>query len=172
MISNTELCRCRRELPLSPRIRPPEMAESVWAMKLRPYACLAPSGHSSVSSGFPAFIDSACLAGMKPEKSNVPSCRCVTGMSRGRSSAVNTSVKAERAAHTVASGAWNGGLIDEMIDGVKTRTFGGIHFSPIGWRREVSSGRNACIVIMGCRRWVLKRSENLEGGIVAMGEVW
>lgn len=93
-------------------------------------------------------------------------------MSKGRSSAVNTSVKADRAEHTVASGAWNGGLIEEMMDGVNTSTFGGTGFSPIGVRREVSSGRNAWIVSMGWRRWVLNRSAKLEGGMVAMGEVW
>jgi hypothetical protein len=96
----------------------------------------------------------------------------VTGMSRGLSSAVRTSVKADKAEHTVASGAWNGGLIDEMMEGVKTRTLGGIHFSPMGFKRDVSSGRNAWIVRIGWRRWVLKRSAKFEGGIVAMGDVW
>jgi len=49
----------------------------------------------------------------------------VTGMASGRSSAVRTSVKAERAEQTVASGAWKGGLMDEMMEGVKTSTLGG-----------------------------------------------
>jgi hypothetical protein len=49
----------------------------------------------------------------------------VTGMASGRSSAARTSVNAERAEQTVASGAWKGGLMEEMIEGVKTRTFGG-----------------------------------------------
>lgn len=62
-------------------------------------------------------------------------------------------------------------MIDEMMDGVKTRTLGGIHLSPMGWSREVRSGRKAWIVMMGWSRWVLKRSENLEGGIVAIGDV-
>lgn len=91
----------------------------------------------------------AAREGTKLEKSKVPSCMCVTGILRGRSSAVKTSVKAERAEHTVASGAWNGGLIEEIIEGVKTRTLGGIHFSPIGCRRDANSGRNAWIVRIG-----------------------
>lgn len=62
--------------------------------------------------------------------------------------------------------------MDEMMDGVRTRTLGGIHLSPRGWRRELRRGRNACIVMMGCNKWVLKRSENLDGGMVAMGDVW
>lgn len=81
-------------------------------------------------------------------------------------------MKADSAEHTVASGAWKGGLMDEMIEGVKTRTFGGSHFSPIGCSREVRSGRKAWIVRMGCKRCVLNRSAKLEGGIVAIGEVW
>lgn len=72
----------------------------------------------------------------------------------------------------MASGAWNGGLMEEMMDGVNTRTFGGIHFSPMGLRRDVSSGRKAWMVSIGCRRCVLKRSAKLEGGMVAMGDVW
>jgi hypothetical protein len=39
-------------------------------------------------------------------------------------------------------------------------------------RRDVRSGRKAWIVRIGWRRWVLKRSAKLEGGIVAIGEVW
>lgn len=58
-----------------------------------------------------------------------------------------------------------------MMEGVKTRTFGGVHFSPIGLRRDVRSGKNAWMVRIGCRRWVLKRSAKLDGGMVAMGEV-
>lgn len=97
---------------------------------------------------------------------------CVTGIARGRSSAVNTSVKADRAEQTVASGAWKGGLIEEMMDGVKTRTLGVADFSPEGVILLVSSGRNDWIVSIGWRRWVLNRSAKLEGGIVAIGEVW
>lgn len=33
-------------------------------------------------------------------------------------------MKAESAEQTVASGAWNGGLVDAARDGVKTTTFG------------------------------------------------
>lgn len=112
------------------------------------------------------------MDGWKPEKSKVPSWTWVTGMPRGRSSAVRTSVKAERAEETVASGAWKGGLMEDMMDGVKTRTLGGVHFSPGGHRRLVRRGRKAWIVRMGCRRWVLKRSAKLDGGMVAIGEVW
>lgn len=93
-------------------------------------------------------------------------------MSRGRSSAVRTSVKADRAEQTVASGAWKGGLMEEMMEGVKTRTLGGTHFSPMGPSLDVSSGRNVWMVRMGCSRWVLKRSAKADGGMVAMGEVW
>lgn len=91
-------------------------------------------------------------------------------MESGRSSPSRTSVNAARAEHTVASGAWNGGLMDEMMDGVKTSTFGG-DFSP-GPRRAVSNGRKAWMERIGWRRWVLKRSAKLEGGMVAIGEVW
>jgi hypothetical protein len=96
----------------------------------------------------------------------------VTGMSSGRSSAVRTSVKADRAEQTVASGAWKGGLMEEMMDGVKTRTLGGTHFSPTGLSLDVSSGRKVWMVRMGCSRCVLKRSAKADGGIVAMGDVW
>lgn len=85
---------------------------------------------------------------------------------------MRTSVKAESAEQTVASGAWKGGFMEEIMDGVKTRTLGGSHLSPTGCRREVRSGRKAWIVRIGWRRWVLKRSAKLEGGMVAMGEVW
>lgn len=97
---------------------------------------------------------------------------CVTGISRGCNSAARTSVKAVSAEQTVASGAWKGGLMEEIMDGVNTRTFGGTHFSPIGWSRDVNSGKNDCIVRIGCRRCVLKRSAKLDGGMVAMGDVW
>jgi hypothetical protein len=96
---------------------------------------------------------------------------CVTGIDNGRSSAVRTSVKALSAEQTVASGAWKGGLMEEMMDGVKTRTFGGV-FSADVPRRAVRSGRKAWIVRIGWRRWVLKRSAKLDGGMVAIGEVW
>lgn len=97
---------------------------------------------------------------------------CVTGMDKGRSSAVSTSVKAVKAEQTVASGAWKGGLIEDIIDGVKTNTFGGVCFSPTGRKRAVRSGRKACIVTIGWRIWVLNTSAKLLGGMVAMGEVW
>lgn len=97
---------------------------------------------------------------------------CVTGIERGRSSAVSTSVKAVKAEQTVASGAWNGGLMEEMIDGVKTSTFGGVCFSPTGCRRAVRRGRKAWIVTIGWRMWVLNTSAKLLGGMVAMGDVW
>lgn len=84
---------------------------------------------------------------------------------------MRTSVKAERAEHTVASGAWKGGLMDEMMEGVKTRTLGGWNCSE-GPRRAVKRGRKAWMVRMGWSRCVLKRSAKLDGGMVAMGEVW
>lgn len=96
-------------------------------------------------------------------------------------------MNAERAEHTVASGAWKGGLMEEMIEGVKTSTLGDgvsvtvLSLSPSllgvegggggGARRDVRSGRKAWIVRTGCSRCVLKRSAKLEGGIVAIGEV-
>lgn len=61
--------------------------------------------------------------------------------------------------------------MDEMMEGVKTSTFGGV-FSAEVPRRAVRSGRKDWMVKMGCRRWVLKRSAKLEGGIVAIGLVW
>lgn len=85
---------------------------------------------------------------------------------------MRTSVKADRAEQTVASGAWNGGFSDEIIDGVKTRTFGFTGSSAVGRSLVVRSGKNAWIVRMGCKRCVWKRSAKLEGGIVAIGEVW
>lgn len=80
-------------------------------------------------------------------------------------------MKAERAEHTVASGAWKGGFMDEMTDGVKTSTLGG-DFSPADVSLAVRRGRKACMVRMGWRRCVLKRSAKLEGGMVAIGDVW
>lgn len=141
-------------------------------------------------------------AGAKPEKSKVPSWMCVTGIASGRSSAASTSVKAVSAEQTVDSGAWKGGFTDEMIDGVKTSTLGGVgvfsaggvdeDFFPIfanerpdaaarmdcalspGCRavRAVRRGRNACMERIGWRRCVLKRSAKFAGGMVAIGEVW
>jgi hypothetical protein len=72
----------------------------------------------------------------------------------------------------IASEAWKGGLMEEIMEGVKTRTLGGTQRSPMGLRRDVRSGRKAWMVRMGWRRWVLKRSAKLEGGMVAIGEVW
>ena len=96
---------------------------------------------------------------------------CVTGIPKGRSSPVRTSVNADNAEHTVASGAWKGGLMDEIIEGVKTRTLGGWNLSAEP-TRAVRRGRKACIVRIGCRRCVLNRLAKLDGGIVAMGDVW
>lgn len=95
-------------------------------------------------------------------------------MPSGRSSAVRTSVKADRAEQTVDSGAWKGGLMEEMMEGVKTRTLGlGLSCSDDGGpRRLVRSGRKLWMVRIGWRRWVLKRSAKLEGGMVAIGDVW
>lgn len=98
---------------------------------------------------------------MKLEKSNVPSWKCVTGIWRGLSSAAKTSVNAASAEHTVASGAWNGGLMEGIIDGVKTMTFGDLSLLASGTSvsafvsarsRVVKSGRNAWIVTIGWRR--------------------
>lgn len=81
-------------------------------------------------------------------------------------------MKAESAEQTVASGAWKGGLMDEMMDGVKTRTLGIGRSLSAGPRRAVRRGRKAWIVRIGWRRCVLKRSAKLDGGMVAIGEVW
>lgn len=63
--------------------------------------------------------------------------------------------------------------MEEMTDGVKTSTFGlGLSLSDGGPRRVVRTGRKAWMVRIGWRRWVLNRSAKLDGGIVAMGEVW
>ena len=72
-------------------------------------------------------------------------------MASGRSSAVRTSVNADRAEQMVASGAWKGGLMDDIMEGVKTRTLGGVE-SPLGLSRAVRRGRNAWMVRMGLRR--------------------
>lgn len=61
--------------------------------------------------------------------------------------------------------------MEEMIDGVKTRTLGG-DFPPVDVSFVVSNGKKAWMVKMGWRRCVLNRSAKLEGGIVAIGEVW
>lgn len=63
-------------------------------------------------------------------------------MLNGLNSAVSTSVKALKAEHTVASGAWKGGLMEEMMEGVNTSTLGGV-FSAEVPRRAVRSGRKA-----------------------------
>lgn len=93
-------------------------------------------------------------------------------------------MKAERAEQTVASAAWNGGLMEVMIDGVQTRTLGGEEarlfglgvvvalLSAAAAARAVRRGRNDWIMRIGWRRCVLNRSAKLDGGIVAMGEVW
>lgn len=76
--------------------------------------------------------------------------------------------------------------MEEIMEGVKTRTLGAFaglvvvvvvvmgessSFLEGGERRAVRSGRKAWMVRIGWRRWVLKRSAKLEGGMVAMGEV-
>lgn len=160
-----------------PRTRPAEIAEVDVLTKLRPYVFLAASGHVSVSVGGAVRRPLGCWerrdAGVKLEKSKVPSWTCVTGMDNGLSSPARTSVNADRAEQTVASGAWNGGFIEDMIEGVKTRTFGCGFSAP---EEEVSlavrRGRNAWMVSIGWRRCVLKRSAKLDGGIVAIGDVW
>lgn len=137
-----------------PRTRPAEMAEVDVLTKLRPYVFLAASGQVSVSVGGAVRRPLGCWerrdAGVKPEKSKVPSCTCVTGMDNGLSSPASTSVKADSAEQTVASGAWKGGFIDDMIEGVKTRTLGGGFSAP---EDEVSlavkRGRNVWMVRMG-----------------------
>lgn len=131
-----------------PRTRPAEIAEVEVLTKFRPYVFLAASGQVSVSAGGAVRRPLGCWerrdAGVKPEKSNVPSCTCVTGMDNGLSSPARTSVKADRAEQTVASGAWKGGFMDDMMEGVKTRTFGGV-FSALEEELSlaVKSGRNA-----------------------------
>ena len=89
--------------------------------------------------------------------SKVPSLRCVRLMPRGESSADNDMEKAERAAEMVDSGMWKAGDREGIIDGVKSRTFGGedgfwweggvaggvvrrgrkVFAMSIGWRRRV-----------------------------------
>ena len=108
-------------------------------------------------------------------------------------------MNADSAEQTVASGAWNGGLIEDTMDGVNTRTLGvdgdassSSLWAPWPWEcgcadadedgrgcdwgggvsRDVRRGRKDWMVRIGCRRWVLKRSAKLDGGIVAMGDVW
>lgn len=61
--------------------------------------------------------------------------------------------------------------MDDIIDGVKTRTFGVVWVSPWGDMREVRRGRKDWIVSIGCSRCVLKRSAKEEGGMVAIGDV-
>lgn len=62
--------------------------------------------------------------------------------------------------------------MEDMMDGVKTRTLGGVLSVEPEPRRAVRRGRKAWIVRIGWRRCVLKRSAKLDGGIVAIGEVW
>lgn len=61
---------------------------------------------------------------LKEPKSKFPSCRCVTGMERGASSAERTLVKDVRAAMMLDSGAWKAGERAGIIEGVRTRTLG------------------------------------------------
>ena len=61
--------------------------------------------------------------------------------------------------------------MEEMMEGVKTMTLGG-GFSLGVESLAVRRGRKAWMVKMGWSRWVLKRSAKLDGGMVAIGEVW
>jgi hypothetical protein len=58
-------------------------------------------------------------------------------------------VKADRAEQTVASGAWKGGFMDDVMEGVKTRTLGGGFSAAEEVSLAVRSGRNAWMVRMG-----------------------
>jgi hypothetical protein len=156
MTSNTALCSSFRELPRRPLILPALIADPDCETKFLPYACLAESGQGSDSASSGAgrrpcgWRRRELAAGVKPAKSKVPSCMWVTGIPSGRSSAVRTSVKAESAEQTVASGAWNGGLMEEMMDGVRTRTLGlGRSLSPGGLSRAVRRGKKAWMVRIG-----------------------
>jgi hypothetical protein len=134
-----------------PRIRPAEIAEVDVFTKLRPYVFLAASGQARVSAGGAVSRPLGCCKreGAKPEKSKVPSWMCVTGTDNGLSSPARTSVKADRAEQTVASGAWKGGLMDDMMEGVKTRTLGAGFPAPKELSFDVRSGRNAWMVRIG-----------------------
>jgi hypothetical protein len=113
------------------------------------------------------------LCGEKQLKSNVPNCKCVTGIASGESSAFNTWVADSKAATIEDSGRWKAGLRLDIIDGVRTRTdgLGGVaKGAGRGNGREVRSGRKVWRVKIGVRRRVFKRSERVEGKRVAIGE--
>ena len=56
--------------------------------------------------------------------SKEPSSMWVSGTLRGASSAERVAVKDFRPALTMDSGAWNGGFNEDIMAGVRTRSFG------------------------------------------------
>jgi hypothetical protein len=97
-------------------------------------------------------------------------------MERGDSSDLSTDVKAFKPPTSVDSGAWKAGLREGIMEGVRIRTDGFGPFCLLGCRcecergKDVRSGKKACIVRIGVRRRVLRRSLSVAGERVAIGE--
>lgn len=112
---------------------------------------------------------------MKDERSKVPSWRCVTGILRGASSALNTEEREVRAEFIRDSGAWKAGFKEDIIEGVRRR-IEGLRGADVGCGpgcvrgRDCRSGRKVWRVRIGVRRRVLRRSEMVLGERAAIGE--
>ena len=115
------------------------------------------------------------LCGEKALVSKVPSWRCVTGISNGANSALNTFVALASAEIIADSGRWNAGDKLDIILGVKKRTDGFPTNRCVGRRcgcgsgKLWRSGRKDWRVSIGVRRRVFRRSESVEGESVAIG---
>ncbi len=111
---------------------------------------------------------------MKELRSKVPSCKCVTGILRGASSARRTEERDVRAELMRDSGAWKAGFREDIIEGERRRMEGlrGVGGAGPGWvrGRDWRSGRKVCSVSIGVRRRVLRRSEMVVGERAAIGE--
>lgn len=106
--------------------------------------------------------------------SKAPSFRWETGMLKGRSSERRTVANEESAEVMADSGRWKAGEREEIREGVRRRTLGFVVLWLglwCGWLRGRSwrRGRKACVVIIGVKSRVLRRSERVEGGRAESG---
>lgn len=84
----------------------------------------------------------------------------MSGTLRGASSADRVAVKDFRPALMIDSGAWKGGFSEDIMAGVRTRSFG-CGGGCAWWCCDVGalrSGRKACVRRIGWRRRVLMTS--------------
>lgn len=135
------------------------------------------SSHVSVSARCEKTVGCGRACGRKEDTSKVPRWRCVTGISRGVSSAVRTDERDVRAELMRDSGAWKAGLSEDMMEGVRNTTDGlamggGGPALVFGCEkgRLCRSGRNDWRVRMGVRTRVLRRSEMVVWERAAMGD--